>query len=853
VDPLRIDAGRGGGLGSRVRVTTSRVARTGGGIRARLTTRPALAAALVYAALAILLVSPALLPGRTLSASDAFWTSTPWTAYRGHVQGLGANTQLSDSYILFQPFLQYTRSVLPHVPLWDPYLMAGRPYLANAQSAIFSPFSLPAYVLPFWRSLAVIAVLKLFVAAFGTYLLARALSMRFAAALFAGVVFGFSLWFVSWLAWHTTTTWALLPWLWLMADAVVRRPGLLPTCGLATVVGLQFLGGHPESNFQVVVLTTLFFALRLVERRRGVDRPPPALRQVAAFGGAVLLGAALAGLTLIPLFELLSNSADHSRRSNFGHIHSPATYLLGIFLPHYWGRPTGAQTNPLGTPFLHTRAYYVGALPLMLAATALLTRRNLQRLGLATLAVVCVAVVVGTPGVSDLVAALPVFDVANNARFVIGFTLAVALLAGWGLDDLLDRETRPATGRILALCALLLVAPIVWMIAAGQAPQASVLRHALRVAWGFAEPTHLGFGATPAQIHRVAAEIRLAALLEWLVLAGAALLLLIARLTGRLRPAPFAALAVLLAAADLFRAGMGINPAIRTADAQQPVTPALRYLQAHSPERSAGVRSSGTNPLPPNLALRYRVQDVRGYEFPVERRYFHFWEREFAPDRCNYFFCFSGVEATPTTIRGLSLMSVSNLLTSPTGPDIRLPGLRLVYRGPDARIYENRAALPRAFVVDRQVLAPGADRALDAVTAPGFDAEAEAVTEARVRGVAEGASAARAPAGSARIASYAPEHVRIDARARRTSILVLTDTYFPGWKATVDGADAPIERVNYLFRGVRLPPGAHRVELRYEPASWRAGRIVSALALIVLLGLTALGLRRRRAAVRPPT
>src|ERR1019366_8156079 len=50
-------------------------------------------------------------------------------------------------------------------PLWNPYIMGGRPFLANSESAVFSPFSVPAYVLPFWKSLAFIAALKLFVAA----------------------------------------------------------------------------------------------------------------------------------------------------------------------------------------------------------------------------------------------------------------------------------------------------------------------------------------------------------------------------------------------------------------------------------------------------------------------------------------------------------------------------------------------------------------------------------------------------------------------------------------------------------------------------------------------------------------
>ena len=304
-------------------------------------------AALLYAALAVLLVSPALPPGKTLSASDALWSATPWTASRpADLPGRGSNTQLGDQYRVFLPFLERTRDTLPHVPLWNPALMAGRPYLANGQSAVFSPFNVPAYVLPFWRSLAPSAALKLFVAALGAYLLGAALGMRFAAALLSGVVFGFSLWFVAWLAWPTPAPGPCCPGSGSLAEGVVRRPSLLSACGLALVVGLQFLGGHPESSFHVLVATGIFFCVRLAERRRETRAAPALTRTVAAFGGALVLGAALAALTLLPLVELLANSADSARREGFGGLHSPPRYLLGLFLHNYLGPPASVPVDP---------------------------------------------------------------------------------------------------------------------------------------------------------------------------------------------------------------------------------------------------------------------------------------------------------------------------------------------------------------------------------------------------------------------------------------------------------------------------------------------------------------------------
>ena len=145
--------------------------------------RPAAAAALLYGLLALVIFAPGLWPGRTLSASDVLWTAVPWEAGRpADIAGLGSNLDLQDAAVQFLPALQAIRHALPHVPLWDPYTLGGRSLLGDPQSAVFSPFSVPSYLLPFWKSLAVVAALKLFVAALGAFLLARALGHAASAA-----------------------------------------------------------------------------------------------------------------------------------------------------------------------------------------------------------------------------------------------------------------------------------------------------------------------------------------------------------------------------------------------------------------------------------------------------------------------------------------------------------------------------------------------------------------------------------------------------------------------------------------------------------------------------------------------
>lgn len=808
--------------------------RSAGRLAARVRARPVRSAALLYAVLSLAMVSPGLAPGRTLSSSDYLWTAAPWLAERPPgVRPGGANVELADSVSNFQPSLRYTRDALPDIPLWNPHIMAGRPFLADAQSAVFSPFSVPAYVLPFWLSLGVIGALKLFVAAFGTFLLGRALGMHDAGALLAGLCFGLSLDMVEWLAWPLPSVWAFLPWLLLLADRVARAPSPLPAAGLAGVTALQFVGGHPESSFHVLFATCAFFLLRLVLVRRAAGRGPPALiRSLSAFAVALAGGAALAAVAIAPFAELLLHSADLHQRSGVKEVGLATHYLAALMLPDYWGRPGQHVLEA----FVNQRALYLGALPLLLGAVALVLRPGLERLAVAGFAAFSLLLVFAKTPIAHLVESLPGFNTAHNARVIILFVMCGALLAGWGLSDLLRVPPDRRRAAALAAAAVLVVAPLVWVALRHPETPRSLAR-AFGLAWGV---DRIGDAEPPSNIHW-------SALAAWIPLAGAALALLAWRLSGRLAAAPFATLAVALVVLDLFRTGLGQNPAIARAAAAQPTTGALRYLQARRPARFVGLPPPrGVVPIPPNAAMDYGLYDARGYDYPVEQRYDRLWRRRVAsPD----------IFAPPTTLastgpaalRALSLLSVADLVQQPGSPRLSGPGLRLAYDGPDARVYANDRALPRVFVAGEQEVVRGGDAALAAATRAGFDAARTVVAEHPIAGIpAAGATPAPGPAGTASLSHYGRERVRVSAEAKRPGVLVLTDASFPGWRATVDGRPAQLERVDYLLRGVAIGPGPHTVELRYEPASWRIGWIVSAVALVALVAAAALGARSAR-------
>jgi hypothetical protein len=800
--------------------------------------RPVLAAALIYLALSLLMVGPALLPGKTLSNSDMFWFQPPWAGVKPPSIAMPTNTELGDAPGQLQPFLHYGAENMPgHVPLWDPYIVGGRPFLANAQSQLFSPYALPAYVLPFWTALSWIAVMKLFVASFGMFLLGRALGMRWGGAFTAGFVYGFNLWMVAWISYPHQSVWTLIPWLLLLTDRLVRRPDLLNGAGLAAVMALQLLCGHPESSFHALVATVAFLALRLWQTRT-LRRP------LAAFVLAAAGGFALAALMLIPFGELLWNSADLHDRSGQSIDLQPVSrdFALGLFLPDYWGRATATPIKA----FVLDRAFYAGALPLMLAAIALIRRPSLERIAVAAFGAVWLGVLFGIQPLLQIVTRLPVFSSGHNSRLSVLFILAVALLAGWGLDELTSSAWTQRTRRwALAVAGGLLAFPVVFVLGAHRTT-ASVFGDALKVAWGFATPPGATLnwtgGRTCAGNCLPAGDvIRLASVLGWVVVAGAGFALIWLRLRGRIGVTGFVALAGLVVAIDLFHAGMGYNPSIDRKVAEQPATESIRRLEANRPNRFVSV-----DPIPQSaIPFNFRLYEARGYDLPIMRRFDHYWRSQVSPESSSVA---KGLLDTPLTLRHLTpaglralrLLGVTQLQQKPTDPPLDAPGVRLTYRGRDARLYSVRGAVPRAFVVGGQRVVQSDDEAFAAITSPRFQPLRAAVTERHVPGVGDAGVG-----GEAHIVSYEPERVRIRARSAGPGMLVLSDNYYPGWKATVDGKDVHVERVDYLLRGVPLRAGEHMVEFRYQPLSWSIGWIMSVAALIGLAVALVVGRKRR--------
>lgn len=312
---------------------------------------------------------------------------------------------------------------------------------------------------------------------------------------------------------------------------------------------------------------------------------------------------------------------------------------------------------------------------------------------------------------------------------------------------------------------------------------------------------------------------------------------------------------MVLAGAQLIDYGRAINPPFqpRTVAALYPHTPLIERLRAEGPEIWAPPIFAG--PIPQSLGLR----TINGYESLLPASEADRWRivrgepietvlSQPVEDAVvlNYY---------PRRVRYALLLALGvNLLAAV--PDVtpewlaaNWPTLRAepIYRDNDGWIYRLPAARPLAY------LGYGVEAVADERTALSLFTD----RQPDEREIAQGWSGAATPLpadGRCEGAGRAAQAIRVQTANTITigtssacaGLLVLNNSWAPGWRATIDGRDTPVLRANYLARGVLVPAGAHEVRFTYAPASFARGLFVTSMTAIGLLALAFGGPRQRR-------
>ena len=719
------------------------------------------------------------------------------------------------------------------LPLWNPSPYGGQPALADIQSgALYPPQMIEALLLhwlgfglPVW-ALELQAIAHFSWAALGAFLLGRRMARRAKApprhARFAGVLVSLVFTYSGYLtgfpvqqltilevsAWAPWVLWAvdrLGGWRLGIGDWRLRARDAEPGLGagitgailVGLTLGLSLLPGHPQTALYVVYLALAFYVFRVFSDVLRPSSPGYLLLATCYLLLALALALALSAAQLLPTLEFIARSprADMSYEAvSFG---LPLRELMSVVYPGYLG----------GSP------EYVGILPLVLVGLALALGRSRRDVAFWTLAGLLALLLAlgGNTFVYPIFYLLaPGFDaVRHQERAFLVYALSAAALSGYGGLVLAHAGGPLARGGRLRLrrferglrlafwAALAVTALFVYGWAAGEHSDlfAGVLRH------------HV-FGL--------------------LILFGSVILLALRRTRLLRRPLGMALIAGWIAF-NLFSVNWRFNLEQPGAAGPFPPTPLTEYLRAATgvgvTTPPARIASAGLLPGGPGAATVYGLHDVTG-NTPLQLA------------------ALQSFEARVPEWRRWQLLNVHYVLSD---RDLAGPGLARVFPAAqpaqgEVRAYAMGDPFPRAWVVHAVEVIPDDQVALARLSTDAFDVRRAALV-AEPLDLALGAASAQP--SSARIIAYGPHEITLEVDAAGDGLLVLSEVYYPGWRASLDGQPAPLVRADYLLRGVPVPAGRHTVRVWYAPPSVRAGLVISGLTWAMMGGLGVWYIARR--------
>jgi hypothetical protein len=730
-------------------------------------------------------------------------------------------------------------------PLWDAYEAFGQPMLGDPGWQIAYPPTWINLLLSPAAALGILVIAHFVAGGIGAAALARRWGLSTLAAMLAGVGFASAGPFLSMatLAHHVMGA-AWLPWVLLAAEGLIAAPSARRVALLGAAAGGQALAGSAD----MCVMSLLAIAGRLVAW--GVEERPRARQATAvlvALGAAAVLAGALAAIQWLPTASIVaaSSRARFAAGQNLYWSVHPLS-ILEMAIPRLFSDlPLDAHVRADlysgREPFL--ASLYVGLVPLLVGLSAPAAGRPGRRALI--LAVLFTLLGLGRHfwPASFVLTAFPL----RLFRYPVKYFLPAALF--WSLyfaaaADAWRREWSPVQRRRALVLAGLVAIVIATLAVALLTSSPSALAARFGVRAEFADwAAHLVRGKFVRALLLASAVTGLAAV-RWR--------------REDLRGAVTAALCV-AAAADLITAGRGVNslaPA-ELLDYRPPVVDVLAPSRDH-------LRVLATEDALPWLNEHFTR---RPRDWPPEWAWGRGMLDRLAPPiaarwalRGSYQADFTGL-ADPA----LPLMSAAVLASQDTGLGLRL--LRLANVGHVVTVQHRFAPLQEVArldsVFDRPVRVLRVPEPLPAAYLVGGARHADTTEETLVqmadrafeptREVVLPAREAARPAprgfrGSAVLALRSPDRLLIGTEANMPAWLVVVEAYAPGWKATVDGAPAPVLRANGLFRAVAVPAGRHQVELRYRPPSLGWGAAGSCVAVAV--AASALTPRRRH---RPPS
>lgn len=730
-----------------------------------------------------------------------------------------------------------------NVPLWNPYSAFGAPLAADMISQPFYPLSILLSLCPTAQTYDLFIIFRLFLAGIFTYLFLR-LFINKTSSLFGSIAFMFTGYFILYLNMSHLSVEVLLPAVFYCFEILLRRSDFKRITCAALIIFLTIIGGMPESTFLILSFGFMYYLFRLFTDSSLRSKKRVHIKNFILMN---VFGFALSAILLLPFLEFMKYSFDVHQPSNLGGIirgiehdrefRSFLVYLIPMIFGGVFNSVFQEQTGIIG---------YWGVLPFLLAVFSVIVFFRLKKN--INFNVIYFIVIFFSCAVAliimkrfgfvlvNWIGCLPLSNMVYYPKYqepLLGF--AVAVLSGIGLSALGEEKLKQKhfITAVVVTAGIIVGFIICWM------PSIALIKYKSFTCLNIASAVFLlTFITILCRISRRSVKVR-----------------------SRLQHIFIFVLSTELLCNFILPSFYSLNKLPDQNTDPYKGAPYIDYLKKnnHGYFRIFGRE----NVLYPNWSGVFGLHDVRNLNAMSFAKYFDFVRNFFVeegddkkPYGAPLTDRFTGSEKdylfnTLPERRFLQLSSVKYLLSvSPydlppqdQGASEQTSDLFKKVYDDEIKIYEVSDTLPRASLFFRAELIDQKDQILSRLKDPSLNIRQSVLVFSGDLSGKEKESINNInnlpceQAYGADILSYESQKVVLMASLSQPGILALNDTCYPGWKAYVDGREAKILNINYLFRGVLLEKGLHRVEFRYEPASFRLGLLISALSLVVMTAL----------------
>jgi hypothetical protein len=740
-----------------------------------------------------------------------------------------------------------------HIPLWNPHIFCGFPYISAAQSSLFYPLNVIYLLAGVARGMNLFIAAHIFLAGLGIVLLLNEFRVRPLAQLAGATAFMFSAPLVCRIYPGHLGLLGTSPWVafvCLFAYRIYRYDTFRESIFLSLGLGLLLLSGTNQYCYYVFIallLYSLFLFLELWKKGDGKKMTRFSLFIVTG----IILGLALSSIQLIPGIEFSINSnRQHLPYSFSSSCSFPPENMVTFLCPFFFGNPNNGTY--WGRWYHWEACSYFGIISLLLSLIAFLgLRKNENKNHVIAFGIFAALFIIAslggyTPFFKILYSFFPGISMFRaHSRFLFIGIFFLSLLVGLGLENLLrgDSDMRKSIILRFLLPAIVVVAGFsLFFSLHGSENNYEPWKKLIYSSWKINE--FLNQGAKPpfyldnqkVIIATFDSALRqIFRLLIFLSFFGLFISFKDVRKTGYL--------IVILLVADMFSFGIGYLPMLDSR--QLHMDPGTKSFISSDPSKFRIVNESSLK----NCCMIEKIEDACGYESQYPKDYFNF---------VNY--SQGDIELSSPILSEIRRMSEMTTLLN-VKYQIADRDMVLSEQGGFQKVYQNEKSeillIPghpaRAFFV-RHVDVLRHEEILPELARADFVSRHKAFVEEPLPVTLE-PGAKEEGLASIKIITYENNRIVLDTKNSTRGLLVFCDAYYPGWTARVNGRPQKIFRTDYLFRGIFLEAGDNHIEFSYLPASLNYGALISscALILIVLLsGFLCPSIKRREPAPTPP-